>query len=174
LQEEKLENNKMEMKNNDEGFFEDIVKNYSHKLINGSYKMIADYDAAEDIVQETFLSFYLLRDRFENKSGIFTYLYRIMLNKSIDYIRKNRKKKNPSYEHEIDINENMDTKIVVNEALKRLPMKLRLPLTLVEYEHLQYDEVAEILKIPLNTVRTRIYKARKKLLEIFNKMGVTL
>ena len=50
----------------------------------------------------------------------------------------------------------------------------RIPLIMAEYENYSYTEISEKLDLPVNTVRTRIFRARKKLLEIIKKMGVTL
>jgi RNA polymerase sigma-70 factor, ECF subfamily len=161
----------------DEGSFNELVKKYENKLINGSYKITCNREVSEEIVQETFLTFYLKIEKFKEESGVFTYLYRMMLNKSIDYLR--RKKNYEKIANTLDTgikkwDEETDIKIVVDEALGKLSLKLKIPLLLAEYEKLKYDQISEILKIPVNTVRSRIFKAREKLLEIFESMGVEL
>lgn len=65
-------------------------------------------------------------------------------------------------------------KIIIAESLSKLEDDFRIPLMMAEYENYSYTEISEKLDLPVNTVRTRIFRARKKLLEIIKKMGVTL
>ena len=65
-------------------------------------------------------------------------------------------------------------KIILAEALSKLEDDFRIPLMMAEYENYSYNEISETLDLPVNTVRTRIFRARKKILSIMKKMGVTL
>jgi RNA polymerase sigma-70 factor (ECF subfamily) len=157
--------------------FEYLVTRYEKLLLNCSMKITGDMETSMEIVQETFLDFYVNLKKFDNKSGIFTYIYRIMLNKSIDHLRRKTNYEKISRDFKRDEGSNdddIDVRIIVNEALEKLPIKFKMPLLLAEYEKMKYEQIAEILKIPLNTVRTRIFKAREKLLGIFKSMGVEL
>jgi RNA polymerase sigma-70 factor, ECF subfamily len=165
-----------QLKNKEEKAFVHVVNSYNKKLINISYKLINDIEISKEIVQDVFFDFFKLVDNFNGKSKIFTYLYRITINKSIDRLRKiilSKKIKIEKINPDINL-ENIETKIIVNEALIKLDDNLKIPLLQVEYEQLKYEEVAEILDIPINTVKMRIFYARKKLLKIFDKMGYKL
>ncbi len=157
--------------------FEEIIKKYKDRLINVSSKITFDYEETKDIVQESLLDLYKNKDLFLNKSSIYTYLYRIVINKSIDYIKKKKNKnKRESYyiqskkQEEPDI----DLKIILQDALKELPEKYQIPLILLEYDRLTYKEISNILNISLENVKITILRARKKLLTILTKKGVTL
>lgn len=164
------------LKNSDKKVFEGIVLKYNDKLINLSYKITYDMEISKEIVQDCLFEFFVSINKFNAKSKIYTYLYRIVLNKSIDFVRRQKVKERVFNKLISDDSDNkfQEIDIVVNDALKQLPDKYRLPLLLVEYDKLKYEDVSEILEIPLNTVRTRVFYAREKLLNIFKKMGVDI
>jgi RNA polymerase sigma-70 factor (ECF subfamily) len=162
----------------DQKAFRELVERYTPLLVNLASGIVYDRETARDIVQDTFTSFYASLHRFNGKASIRTYLYRIAVNKSIDYVRKMRtrarlqSKLNADYEATADPTDRVDDRIVVREALASLPVKLRMPLVMVECQRLRYGEIAKILGIPLNTVRTRIYRAREQLRREFRERGV--
>ncbi|WP_242004718.1 RNA polymerase sigma factor [Brachyspira aalborgi] len=71
-------------------------------------------------------------------------------------------------------NDNSINKIILADALSKLNETFRIPLLMSEYENYSYEEISEKLDLPVNTIRTRIFRARKKLLSIIKKMGVSL
>lgn len=157
--------------------FENIVKNYQERLINTSAKILFNYEDAKDIVQESLIDLYKNQNIFLSNSSIYTYLYRIVINKSIDHLRKNKTKKKRALlyfqknkQKEIEI----EMKLIIEEALKILPEKYRIPLILLEYNRLSYKEISNILNISIDNVKITILRARKKLLKIFKQKGVTL
>ena len=164
------------LKRSDKTVFDGIVLKYNDKLINLSYKITYDKEISMEIVQDCLFEFFVSIKKFNAKSKIYTYLYRIVLNKSIDFVRRQKVKERVYKKLIIEETNNnfQEIDIVVNEALKQLHDKYRLPLLLVEYDKMKYEDVSEILKIPLNTVRTRVFYAREKLLSIFKKMGVDI
>jgi len=164
--------------NNRNMHFDDLVIKYQKPLQKVAYNVIFCEEEAKDIVQDSFFSYFTNYDKFRQESTVFTYLYRIVLNKSIDYLRKFKKNKAKT----VEINENiefkdnisnLDIEIVVKEALKKLDIKYRLALILLEYENKSYDEIAEILNVSPNNVKIIIFRAREKLFKILEKMGVT-
>ncbi len=164
----------MELIENKNSYFEDLVSSYQKPLVRVVNNLIYSEEDAKDITQEVFIVFYNNIEKFRGESSVFTYLYRIALNKSIDYLRKNKKKR---FEKEIDFaveddTKSVDLKIAVGEALQRLELKHRLPLILLEYEGKSYEDISKILNITLDNVKVRIYRAREALLKVFKKMGV--
>lgn len=164
-----------------EALFNDIVGSYETKLLNVVNKIINDVDKSKDIVQDTFLTFYEKGDLFEGRSSIYTWLYRVATNKSIDFIRKEvrERKYRRSISHigevATDSHDAMiHEKMIVSQALSQLDEAFRMPLILAEYENMSYAEIAQQLNIEINTVRTRIFRARKKMLSILKKSGVKL
>ena len=161
--------------------FDQVVKDYEHSLHSVVFKIIKDDEEAKDIVQDVFISYYKNMNKFRNDSNLFTYLYKIAVNKSIDFIRKQKKEKTELLEedfsnHSNSRNEisNIETKIVVGVALDKLSLSYKVPLILLEYENKNYEEISKLLNIPLNTVKTRISRAREKLLKILLNMGVSI
>lgn len=161
------------LQKNDHNAFRELADRYTERLRMAAGKILGDHTQAADVVQETFLAFFRTAGSFRGQSGIFTYLYRITVNKAIDIIRKkNREKK--FYFLPQAREEHTDVSIVVREALGRLPDNQRLPLIMAEIDRLSYEKIAAELALPVNTVRTRIFRARKKLYNILLQMGVTL
>ncbi|MBI4977814.1 MAG: RNA polymerase sigma factor [Spirochaetes bacterium] len=170
----------LRLKANDEAAYREITERYTLPLTSIAMKIVGDAETAREVVQDSFVSFHRTRERFNGKAKIFTYLYRITTNKAIDAVRRSVRSRAVMERltaHVIEQEKHDDRvadKIVVEKALAQLAPKLRTPLLLAEYEHLSYDDIAAALSIPLNTVRTRIFRARERLLTIFKSMGVTL
>lgn len=165
---------------NTESAYKSLVLLYEKKLLNAVNKIVRDEDAAMDIVQETFIAFFINAAKFEGRSKIYTWLYRVAANKSIDFVRKKiRERKNvvKTSQSEVlqDGRENKSViKLVMSEALSKLEDEFKIPLLLAEYDSMSYQNIARELDIPVNTVRTRIFRARKKMLAILKSKGVSL
>ena len=80
-------------KSSNEEAYKELMENYKKPLVNLVYSIISDYEEAEEIVQDTFVSFYIKRENFEGRSKIYTWLYRVSFNRAIDYIRKKEREK---------------------------------------------------------------------------------
>jgi RNA polymerase sigma-70 factor (ECF subfamily) len=157
--------------------FEKVHNRYFQPLKHISQRITNDEHYAEDIVSETLYTFKENIHKFKQASSIFTYLYRIVVNKSLDLVKKIKKETNFNNAVEltdVKISDDAEIKIIIKEAVRKLPEKFKLPLVMAEIENLPYTKISELLGIPLNTVRTRILRARKKLLHILTAMGVKL
>lgn len=158
--------------------FNKIVKKYENYLIRKSTEITGDIELSKEIIQETFLAFNNKFKLLEDRSNILAYLFTIAKNKSIDTIRKLQKKndyiksQNIKEETHSDFTKNSLLKIDLETALKKIPEKFSTPLILADYENLDYKEISKKLSIPINTVRSRIFRAREKLSKILQDMGV--
>lgn len=167
-------------KSSNEEAYKELMATYRKPLVNLVYSIISNYDEAEEIVQEVFVRFYLKRDTFEGRSKIYTWLYRVSFNRAVDYIRKREREKRyrlkeyRNVEMQESDNDNSINKIILTESLAKLDDSFRIPLIMSEYKNYSYEEISEKLGLPVNTIRTRIFRARKKLLSIMKKMGVSL
>lgn len=174
------EDNIEAFKAGNEEAYKELVEMYKKPLFNLVYSIIANSEEAEEIVQDVFVSFYIKRENFEGRSKIYTWLYRVSFNRAVDHIRKREREKKyrikeyRNSEVQESDNDNSINKIILAEALSKLEDDFRIPLMMAEYENYSYNEISETLDLPVNTVRTRIFRARKKLLSIMKKMGVTL
>jgi len=124
---------------------------------------------AEDIAQDTFIRAFRGLGDFRGDSQVRSWLYRIATNLSLNAVT--RRKEYPSDtmpelrapDSPSRQAESSELRDHLAEAIEQLPDKLRRPLVLREIEHRSYEEIAQELDIPLNTVRTRILRARKSL-----------
>ena len=160
----------------DQRAFRKIVEKYQNSLLNFFFYMNANMQEGEDLVQETFLKVYLCRDKYTPSAKFSTFLYRIARNTGIDYIRK--KKAVPvSFEDDLleepaldtSRSSEMDVKGDLEKALLLLPEKLRSVIVMSYFEDLKYQEIADILEIPLGTVKSRMSFAMNQLKEIMEK-----
>lgn len=148
------------------GAFEIIVKRYQKPIYSHALRLLKDHDAAEDAVQETFVRAYENLARFKIDKPLKPWLFRITTNYSFDYWRKNsRLTKLPEniLEKEATPLEKIiqaEEKETLNRALRKLPEIYRRPIFGYYFSNLNYQMLAQNLKIPLNTVRTRLKRGK--------------
>ncbi len=142
-----------------------------------SMKVTHNIEDAEEVTQDVFVSLYNNLGKFEFRSSFKTWLYRITLNRAINKIkkRKRHKKNTVEYEsqkHDIFAAKDMDSKDnkehnekIVKELLEVLPPDQRACVVLRNIQGLSYKEISETLRIKLNTVRTRLKRARERLVK---------
>lgn len=163
----------------DRDAFEAIVLANEKPLYNLALRTLRQPEDAADAVQETFLKAYTGLSSFRGDSKLSVWLYRIMSNVCVDALRRRRETLSLSVEDgegtatELElpderfdparIAEQNDLRDRVREAVERLPEDFRRPLLLREFGELSYEEIAGVLDLPAATVKTRIFRARKKL-----------
>jgi RNA polymerase sigma-70 factor (ECF subfamily) len=164
--------------------FEDCYIKYANKIYGVAYKMLNNHDDAVDIVQEVFLRAYKNWNNFKGLSKISTYLYRIAVNLSYDYLRRKSKTKkieNLNYENlsilsskdnfESDFhNENILNEI--KNEIDNLTEKQKSVFILKTYEGLTYEEIARILKKRIGTVKATYFQTLQKIRENLKRKGV--
>ncbi len=162
--------------------FESIYKEYSGFVYNVAYRVVNNIDEAQEVTQEVFLTVYRKLKSFKFKSSLKTWVYRIAVNMAIDYARKRSKEKDRTvlYEDNNKLNEAIDPvgeKIereqqekTISTLLDALSPDQRVCIVLRSIEGLSYQEIAETLNININTVRTRIKRAREKLIDLRKEM----
>ncbi len=161
----------------DEEALAQLVRRYRDRIFNLAWQLLGNKDDAEDVTQETFLQAFEHLSDFRGDSQISTWLYRIAVNTCMMKLRQ-RKSVEPlpeDYElaEEIDwrsVEERILLKQQVDRVLARLPEPLRLVLVLREMHELSYDEVAQVLGIPVGTVRSRLFEARRKFAQIWREL----
>ena len=167
--------------------FEKIVQNEMKKVFNLSYKLCGDLHQANDITQETFLRAYQSFEKFQGRSQMFTYLYRITCNVWKNSLRKRKFQALTSYlpdgakqvdppSKDISPYEEMkrkDKAMLVRRCLDTLHPKEKAIIVLRDMEDRPYEEIAAILNCRLGTVKSRLARARRKLsLEMMPYMEV--
>ncbi len=167
--------------------FEEIYAAYAERVLNLAYRMTADGEAARDLTQEIFIKVYEHLGSFEQRSQVFTWLYRIAVNHITNHLKKEKRRRwvslmdskisNVFREDEAGLvmdvpagGAPVDRKLEDEERAKlvwsmvqSLPVKYRVPLVLFHYDRMSYKEIAEVLSISLSAVETRIHRAKKQL-----------
>ncbi|MBR1496950.1 MAG: sigma-70 family RNA polymerase sigma factor [Oscillospiraceae bacterium] len=167
--------------------FETVAVEYERMLYTIALRMLASPEDAADAVQETFLKAWTARKSFRGESKLSTWLCRILNNACIDQLRRRRDTEpltlsgadGEETEREIPdesfdpaaLVEREELRSRVREAVGALPPEFRAPLLLREFGGLRYDEIAETLSLEVNTVRTRIFRARKRLCALLAEDG---
>ncbi len=172
--------------------FKLLTDRYRSQVAGIAYKMVGDYDDAKDISQMVFVKTFYNIKRFDLTKRFSTWLYRIAVNASIDYIRKFKKHKFEDLEDTGEPNLRTTTTPeqtfqlkelgeFVRESAKKLNEKQHQAFVLKDLEGLDIDEIAQIMGMPQATVRWYLHRARKKLRgdlrrrfgPVLSKMGIT-
>jgi RNA polymerase sigma-70 factor (ECF subfamily) len=156
-----------------------LVERYQNRLYQIVRRFVPSHEDADDLIQETWMQAFRALPSFREEAGFYTWIYRIALNLTINFLRKQKKEKQwESYESwEKGPEENLGKKLRATEedpglyelrekiemAIKKLPLPYRSAFILVTQEGLNYRQVAKILGCSENTVAWRMFKAREKL-----------
>ena len=160
--------------------FADLVKRYERRMVNYVYRITHRYEDAHDLTQDIFVKVYLALDRYDPKYQFSTWLFRIAQNSAIDALRKKSVSEVPltrsSDDEDAKEREFADDGISPERALKNkqlsaaiegavdgLPADYRELIQLRHYAELSYEEIAVMKKLPLGTVKNKLFRARNLL-----------
>jgi RNA polymerase sigma-70 factor, ECF subfamily len=141
--------------------FEELFARYREPLFGFFRRRLESRERADDLTQETFLAVIRATSRYQPRALVRTYLYGIAL-KLLAGERRREQRIDPTPRPNI-VNDGLDNSLWVRRALEKLDAQEREILMLREYEQLSYSEVADLLRIPVNTVRSRLFRARMAL-----------
>lgn len=152
-----------------------FVRKYQNLIFNAIFQILRDRDLSMDTLEETFIRAFKYIKNFRGESEVSTWLYRIAMNTMKDQVRKANRHQTldenmvqdelpPEYSLE-------DKKKIIWEALTKLDEKDREIVTLVDINGLSYEQAAFMIEIPVNTVRSRLFRARERLKSELEKMG---
>ena len=152
-----------------------LIRRHQDALVNFFRRLGADSDA-DDLVQETFLRLFRYRLRYRQTAKFTTFLYTLARHAWADRWRKHARKERLRERLHRELDETDDgrmgalrDRLDVQEALMRLPEKLRIVMVMSQYQGLNYDEIAETLGIPTGTVKSRVFLAMQRLRELFDE-----
>ena len=171
----------------DHGAWETIVRQYNQRVYNVAYRFTGRFDEAEDLTQEIFLKIYRTLGSYRAESGaLVTWIVRVGRNHVIDHYRKykterthtdsleveyEKAEENPArYANPAQALEQRELSERVHQALLRVSEDLREAVILRDLEEFTYEEIADMLKLPLGTVKSRINRGRVELARIIGKM----
>ncbi len=161
------------------GAFDCLVNRYARELYGFLCRFVSDNNAAEDLIQETFVQVHLAANSFDSARSFRPWLYTIAANKARDHLRSRGRRQHysldstggdndgPTPAQNIDAGETAlpqqveddERKAAVRLLVGRMPEHLRLILTLGYFQQLPYAEIAKILDIPVGTVKSRLHSA---------------
>jgi len=160
--------------------FTELVRRYEKRLVNYVYRITHRYEEAHDLAQEIFVKVYLALDRYDPKYQFSTWLFRIAQNASIDALRKKSLPEvplsRPTEDEPQKEREFADTGIspyralknkqlaaAIDKAVGNLPPDYRELIQLRHFAELSYEEIATMKKLPLGTVKNKLFRARNLL-----------
>lgn len=174
--------------------FETLVQRYERELFSYLLRFLGDATLAEDSFQTTFLQVHLKCDQFDNARSFRPWLYTIATNQAIDAQRRNKRHQlvsldrrngddNDSLASLLDLMAGRETgptdqleqnerREWVRESVAQLPEQLRTAVILIYYQGLKYREAADVLAIPVGTVKSRLHAAILKLNEAWSRAGL--
>ena len=164
------------IKKKDKKAFRKFYDLFYEKVFFYIYHVIKNKDSAEDILIETFFEVWKSAAKFKKRATPISWVLGIARNISLKYLKKKEEEINDVHiKFDEDIERSLkqqELKQILEKAFLHLSLEHREILNLVFYQELSYLEIAKILDIPVNTVKTRVFYAKKNLKEILYKMGV--
>lgn len=158
--------------------FGELVIRYQQRLYNSVLRLVHQPEDAADVVQDAFLNAYQSLESFKGDSEFFTWLYRIAFNAAVSHKRKQRNNLSlDSAQRESGLEpgdpsefvrpglalEKSESELQLKTALTRLSSEHRDVLVMKDLEGMKYEDIAEILGVPLGTIRSRLHRARLEL-----------
>ncbi len=169
-------------RNGDLNAYDELVKRYQERIYATIYHMTANHEDANDLAQDSFIKAYRALKSFKGGSSFYTWLYRIAVNKTINFLKQRRNKHHYSL-NDLDFNTEHNPDLValisdktphrevgltelqkkLNEALMRLSEPHRMVVVLHDVQGQSHEEIAEIMDCNIGTVRSRLFYARQQL-----------
>jgi len=166
----------------DLGAYDELVRRYQERIYATVYHMTSNHEDANDLAQEAFIKAYQALKSFKGGSSFYTWVYRIAVNKTINFLKQRKNKAHLSLD-DLDFNAEHDPDLValisdktprreinlaelhekLNTALQKLSEPHRLVVTLHGVQGLSHEEIAEIMDCNIGTVRSRLFYARQQL-----------
>jgi RNA polymerase sigma-70 factor, ECF subfamily len=156
-----------------------LVQRHFKNVFNLAFRLSNNYDDASDIVQEAFIRVHNALPSFRGDACFSTWLYRIVKNVFLDERKKQRVRSHSSLEELVELDDNSVSRQVedpkpgpgwlverheraemVQHAVMALPKNQRLMIALYHFQHRSYEEIADIMGLPIGTVKSRLNRAR--------------
>ncbi|HEX3717085.1 MAG TPA: sigma-70 family RNA polymerase sigma factor [Verrucomicrobiae bacterium] len=166
----------------DSGAYDELIRRYQERIYATVYHMTSNHEDANDLVQDTFIKAYRALKSFKGDSSFYTWVYRIAVNKTINFL-KQRKNRIQMSLNDVDFNAENDPDLValvsdktprrdlnllelqekLNGALQKLSEHHRMVVTLHDIQGLSHEEIGKIMDCNVGTVRSRLFYARQQL-----------
>lgn len=170
------------LKHRDQSAFAHLLKINQERVFTIVFGFLKNQDDAEDATQEVFIEVFQSIGSFKEKSKLSTWIYRIAVQKSLEVIRRNNRKKRsavlislfgledhvpshsntPFYHPGVKL-ENKERSAILFDAIAKLPENQKVAFTLHKVDQFSYDEIAEIMKLTLPSVESLMFRAKQNL-----------
>ncbi|GIV21407.1 MAG: RNA polymerase sigma factor [Armatimonadota bacterium] len=165
--------------------FDELVRRYERQAYNLAYRLSGNYDDASDVVVEAFVRVFQGLHTFRGEAHFGTWLHRVVVNTFLDMRKRSKGRQNVSLEEQLELDgdtltrqiedtapgpeelvEKEEREEVLQRAIAQLPPERRILIVLYHFENLSYEEIAQMLNLPVGTVKSRLNRARLALREI--------
>lgn len=162
-------------KSGDPEAFSELVRRHQHIIYNVAYRFMRDSALAEDMAQEAFLKAYRLLHGFRGDCSFSTWMYRVTCSVCLTELSRRKKRGEVEFmphhdgEHAVQPDETCDLPEHIRRCVKLLPDRYATIITLYYLKGVSYDEIAQVMEIPMGTLKTWMFRARKQLKKIVEK-----
>ncbi|GBC97297.1 ECF RNA polymerase sigma-E factor [bacterium HR16] len=172
-------------RNGDREAFDELVRRYERQAYNLAYRLAGNYDDASDVVVEAFVRAFQGLHTFRGDANFGTWLHRVVVNTFLDMRKRSKGRQHVSLEEQLELDgdtltrqiedtspgpqelvEQEEREEVLQRAIAQLSPDRRILIVLYHFENLSYEEIAQMLKLPVGTVKSRLNRARLALREI--------
>lgn len=168
--------------------FEELVRRYERQLYSLTIRMMNNQEDANDVAQDIFIKIYHALPKFDENRKFFSWMYKIALNVCYDALKK-RPPENQNLDNIIDFAplipeketspeeyfEAKENSSLVQQAISELPESFRVPILLRFMEEMSYQQISEVMELPVSTIETRLYRGKallQKRLALLLERGV--
>ncbi len=159
-----------------------LVEHYQILVTSAISRYVKNQDDIKDIAQEVFFEIFRSIKQFKGKSSLSTWIYRICITRSLNFIRREKKHLHPDYPEEkieISVEDCPDKNLIDSErrqilkqASKELPENQHMAIILCTYEEKSYQEIADLMEKSISSVESLIFRARRNLHKILSKENI--
>lgn len=170
------------VRNKNKELYSEVVRRFQDKLLRYAVYLLGDEDRAADVVQEAFIKAFINLQSFNLKKKFSSWIYRIVHNQAINFLKKHSREisldNNQWLEETIESGTNIEKELdqkelrtMLNSCLQELPLKYRSVLVLFYFEEKSYEEISDVLRMPVGTVGTRINRGKKIMAVLCHQKG---
>jgi RNA polymerase sigma-70 factor (ECF subfamily) len=153
--------------------FDELMRSHEDRVFAICLRMMRNREEALDATQDVFLTLFRKADRYKEQAAFSTWLYRVSINTCYDHLRRRKRKRtepipeylDPSDPRSGDALNAVELRPDIDQALARLSPEFRAAVVLVDVEGMSLDGASDTLEIPVGTVKSRLFRARKQLSE---------
>lgn len=155
----------------DVGAFDELMRAHQDRVFGICLRMLRNRDAALDATQDTFLTLFRKADRYKAEAAFSTWLYRVTVNTCYDHLRRAKRKSadplpdyhDPADPQAGDALTSVELRPEIEDALQHVNEEFRAAVVLVDLEGLALETVADMLGVPVGTVKSRVYRGRRQM-----------